>query len=123
MIDGLVCAGDWAMIGVPPVGLQVEGQGPQGRFLLQRGDGDTWLTAGAGAAFPCEAEWLPTCEAFGVDTDLMTVPLPIPPWGLIGAHEHDLNPIEVTAEVRGLTDGDRTPVEIMASVAGRVQQR
>ncbi len=82
-IVGLVCAGEWAMVGVP------SGPSPGrarhgGGFVLYREPDGSWLTHAAGSSFPCEADLLPACEAFGIDGDLLTAPLPIPPWGLIG---------------------------------------
>ena len=97
---------------MPPVFLQ-DGLATTGRVtccignLTVRGR----LTA-AGTSFPCDADPLPACEALGVDGDLLTAPLPIPPWGLIGAREQDLDPVEVTVDVRNVTGGARERDEI-----------
>ena len=50
-------------------------------------------------------------------------PLPIPPWGLVGAREHDLDPVEITAEVREITGGARTADEIAAAMIAEYDNR
>jgi hypothetical protein len=120
MIDGLVCSGDSAMITVPPVFLR---HGPPDGlgYPLERAADGTWSTVGGGTAFSCPDDRLPACEALGVDgdADLMFAPLPIPPWGSIGAREHDLDPVEITADVRSITGGARHADEIAAAVISR----
>jgi hypothetical protein len=59
----------------------------------------------------------------GVDDELYDTALPIPPWGLIGARELDLDPVEVTTEVREVTGGAVLPDEIAASVIARYDDR
>ena len=107
MISGLVCAGDSAMITVPPVFLR---HGPRTDLATcsTARRTSTWSTGGGGTSFTCPHDSIQSaCEAFGVADggDLMFAPLPVPPWGLIGAREFDLDPVEVTAEVREISGG------------------
>lgn len=122
MFDGLICAGAWAMVAAPSALLlsgPVDGSG----YLLERATDGSWSTSGGGTSFPCDFEPHPACEVFGVDDDLVSVPLPIPPWGLIGARELDLDPVEITTEVRGITGGAGISDEIAASVIARYDDR
>jgi hypothetical protein len=125
MIDGLICAGNSAMITVPPVFLR---HGPPDGlgYVLERAADGTWSTSGGGTSFTCPHDSIQsTCEALGVEDDgeLMSAPLPVPPWGLIGARELDLDPVEITAEVRELSRGARNADEIAASVIARYDDR
>ncbi|HEX6658271.1 MAG TPA: hypothetical protein VF065_09330, partial [Ilumatobacter sp.] len=71
----------------------------------------------AGAmSFPCDVDPLPACAELGADIDLMSVPLGVPPWGLIGARDGDLDPVDVTDEVRAVSGGAATPDEVALSV-------
>jgi len=120
MVDGLICAGDSAMITVPPVLLQYGSENGLGYVLERAGEG-TWSTSGGGTTFMCPHDSIRSaCEALGVDdADLMFAPLPIPPWGSIGAREHDLDPVEITADIQNLTGDARTPDEIGAAVVAQ----
>jgi hypothetical protein len=122
VIDGLVCAGESAMITVPGVYLQDgprEGLG----YPLERAADGMWSTVGGGTTFPCGIEPMPMCATLGVDDDLRFAPLPIAPWGLIGAREHDLDPVEVTADVRDITGGAWTADDLAAAVIARYDTR
>ncbi|HWM19892.1 MAG TPA: hypothetical protein VNO51_09405 [Ilumatobacteraceae bacterium] len=125
MIDGLICSGDSVMITVPPVLLR---HGPPDGlgYPLERADDGTWSTSGGGTSFTCPHDSIQSaCEALGVDddVDLTFAPLPVPPWGLIGAREHDLDPLEATTDIREITGGARSPDEIAAAVIARYDMR
>jgi hypothetical protein len=115
MISGLVCAGDSAMAIVLSVNLQ-SGPPNGAGYPLERGADGTWSTTGAGTTFPCDVDPLPACAALGADRDLMSVPLAVPAWGLVGAREGDLDPVDVTADVRAISAGASTADEVAASV-------
>ena len=114
MIDGLICAGDTAVITVPAVYLRHGPPDGLGYVLERAGDG-TWSTGGGGTTFTCPHDSIRSaCEAFGVDEggDLIFAPLPVAPLEVFAARMHDLDPVEVTADVRSITVGARSADEI-----------
>jgi hypothetical protein len=122
MIGGLVCAGASAMVVAPPVLLgsgPVDGSG----YLLERATDSSWSTPGGGTSFPCDFEPHPACEVFGVDDDLVSAPLPIPPWELMSGRELDLDPVEVTTDVRSITGGARSADEIADALIAEYDDR
>jgi hypothetical protein len=122
MISELVCAGDSAMITVPAVFLQHGPPDGLGYVLGRAADG-TWSTVDFGTSFRCSADTLPACETLGVDGDvdgdLRFAPLPVAPLSVFGARIHDLDPVEITADVRSITVGAREADEIAAAVIAR----